>query len=131
MAPTGSLPIMLFEPSALLRQTVALTAISIGAGAIRQASQLTVARALLATQPFAGVVMTVDATQDDNDSALQIIESLRAGRLASSADTPVYVLVNACSESLLEKIFPLNVQRILIKPFKARVLIEALAGIAA
>lgn len=129
MSAARHLPILLLEPSALLRQTVALTAISIGAGSVWQASNTRTAQEMLKTQRFAGVVVAIDARDDCDDDALSMIESIRAGKLASPADIPVYLLVDSCSESLLARLSPLNIQRILIKPFKARVLIETLSSI--
>lgn len=127
---TGPLPLLLLEPSALLRQTVALTAISIGAGSVWQASNVREAQELLQARQFGGAVMAVD---EDEDSAgvLQLIQAIRGGKAASAADMPVYVLASACSRSLLEKLHPLEVQRVLIKPFRARLLIEALSSISA
>lgn len=121
-------PILLFEPSAVLRQTVALTAISIGAGYVWQASNVKAAQEMLETQSFVGAMLAVDGNDSYANSALPIIESIRAGTTASSPDIPVYVIVDSCSQSLLTKLSTLNVQRVLIKPFKARVLIEALSS---
>lgn len=124
-----SLPVLLLEPSALLRQTVALTAISIGAGSVWQASNVREAQELLQSRQFAGAVVAVDEGDDSTDGVLRMIETLRGGTLASAADMPVYVLASACSRALLEKLYPLDIQRVLIKPFKARLLIEALSSI--
>jgi DNA-binding NarL/FixJ family response regulator len=123
------LPILLLEPNALLRQTVALTAISVGVGPVCQASTIKAAKVLLETQPFSGAVVTVDGTDGCHDDALTAIESIRNGMTASSADISVYVVVDACSQSLVARLSSLRVQRVLIKPFKARVLIEALANV--
>jgi hypothetical protein len=124
-----TLPLLLLEPSALLRQTVALTAISIGAGSVWQASNVREAQELLQARQFAGAVVAVDEDEGSTDGVLQLIVAIRGGTLASAADMPVYVLASACSRALLEKLHPLEIQRVLIKPFKARLLIEALSSI--
>jgi hypothetical protein len=129
MTTATRLPVLLLEPSALLRQTVALTAISIGVGSVWQASNIGSAAAMLQTQPFSGAVVAVDATDDCRHHALPLIESIRSGMTASAADIPVYVVVHACSQSLMTSLGPLDVARVLIKPFRARVLIEALASL--
>jgi len=123
------LPVLLLEPSALLRQTVALTAISIGTGTVWQASNVREAQELLQSRRFAGAVVAVDEGNDSTDGVLRMIEAIRGGKLASAADMPVYVLASACSRTLLEKLYPLDIQRVLIKPFRARLLIEALSSI--
>jgi DNA-binding NarL/FixJ family response regulator len=123
------LPVLLLEPSALLRQTVALTAISIGVGSVWQASNIRAAMDMVKTQPFSGAVVALDATDDRHHDALPLIESIRSGMTASPAGIPVYVVVNECSQSLMARLGPLDVERVLIKPFRARVLIEALASL--
>lgn len=123
------LPVLLLEPSALLRQTVALTAISIGAGTVWQASNVREAKELLQSRRFAGAVVAVDEGEGSIDGVLQMIATIRGGKLASAGDMPVYVLASACSRALLERLYPLDIQRVLIKPFRARLLIEALSSI--
>jgi DNA-binding NarL/FixJ family response regulator len=122
---------MLLEPSALLRQTVALTAISIGLGAVWQAANVKAAQEMLEKRPFAGAFVAVGPGAEDGESSLSVIESIRNRRTASAVGIPVYALVDACDQALLRKLSALEVQRILIKPFKARVLIEVLSNMAA
>ena len=134
MTAAARLPILLLEPNALLRQTVALTAISIGVGSVWQASNVKAAADMLETQSFSGAVVALDAldaSDDCHQDALPLIESIRSGTTASAAGIPVYVVVNACSQTLLAKLGPLDVKRVLIKPFRARILIEALASLLA
>lgn len=131
MIAANRLPIMLLEPSALLRQTVALTAISIGVGEIWQAANIRAAQEMLDKQPFASAVIALDAGSEEGTSALSVIETIRSRRTASSVSIPVYVLVDGCNQALLKKLSALNVARILMKPFKARILIEVLSTMTA
>lgn len=130
MIAADRLPIMLLEPSALLRQTVALTAISIGVGTVWQAANVRAAEEMLVRQPFAGAVIALDANGEDSEDSLSVIESIRDHRTASDDGIPVCVLVDGCDQALLQKLNALNVQRVLIKPFKARILIEVLSSMA-
>jgi hypothetical protein len=107
-------PLLLAEPNSLLRQTVALTAGSIRIGPIFQASTLRMARKMVLDQPFAAIIVP-RCWDDDPDIA------------TSSPNVPVFVTARACSLEEAESLADLNVRRVLIKPFKARVLIEALA----
>lgn len=125
------LPIMLLEPSALLRQTVALTAISIGAGEIWQAANARTAQEMLDRQPFSGAVIALGGNDEDGEHSLSAISSIRNRRTASYDGIPVSVLVDVCDQTLLKRLSALNVQRVLIKPFKARVLIEVLSTMTA
>lgn len=131
MKPPNPLPIMLLEPSALLRQTVALTAISIGLGSVWQAANVKAAQEMLEKRPFAGAVVAVDPAAAADESSLSVLESIRNRKTASAVGIPVCVLVDACDQALLGKLRALEVQRILIKPFKARALIEVLSDMAA
>jgi CheY-like chemotaxis protein len=121
-------PLLLAEPNSLLRQTVALTAGSIRIGPIFQASTLRMARKMVLDQPFAAIIVP-RCWDDDPDIAtmLEFIAQLRAGDSSSSPNVPVFVTARACSLEEAESLADLNVRRVLIKPFKARVLIEALA----
>lgn len=129
MTVSNQLPIMLLEPNALLRQTVTLTAISIGIGTVWQAANNTAAQEMLNRQPLAGAVIALDAMVSENLSPLSMIESIRAGSTASHAAIPVYVIVHSCDQALLTRLTELQIERILIRPLKARMLIEALSNI--
>jgi CheY-like chemotaxis protein len=122
------LPLLLAEPNSLLRQTVALTAGAIRIGPIFQASTLRMARKMVLDQPFGAIIVPL-CWDDDQDIApmLEFIAQLRSGDSSSARTVPVFVTATACNREEAASLADLNVRRVLIKPFKARVLIEALA----
>jgi DNA-binding NarL/FixJ family response regulator len=56
---------------------------------------------------------------------------LRAGATLSDENIPVYVTASVCSREEVEQLLALRVQRVLIKPFKTRTLIDVLSEVAA
>ncbi len=124
------LPLLLTEPSALMRQTVALTVGSVGIGPVFQAATVRAARDLLQQRAFGVVLLSLDAAAEDEfqDSrgTMQLLAMLRAGETTSRADIGVVVTATACSRAQIEELMALGVDRVLLKPFKARLLIETL-----
>jgi CheY-like chemotaxis protein len=115
-----------------MRQTIALTAGSLRIGEVHQSGSVALALAMLGSTPFDGVVVAVD--QDGEEAARNVdyalLERLRDGRTASKADLPIVVLTAACDASFVRTMRALRIERILAKPFRARTLLEALAGMA-
>ena len=122
------LPLLLAEPNALLRQTVALTAGSIRIGPVFQASTLRMAQKMVNERAFAAIIVPLCW---DDDAAIEpvidFIEALRSGDTLCPASVPVFVTASSCSLEEATVLAALTVQRVLIKPFKARLLIEVLA----
>lgn len=125
------LPLLLAEPISLIRQTVALTAGSIRIGPVLQASTLGMAQKMVLDQPFAGIIVSLNWDDDPSMGAvLEFIAALRSGGTLCAPTVPVFVTASTCSAEQAKELVNLDVQRVLIKPFKARLLIDALAELA-
>jgi DNA-binding NarL/FixJ family response regulator len=118
------LPILLYEPDFLYRRTVALTARDMHLGEITETSQIEAAAVLLQREMFRGLVICID---EQTDAALSLIDRLRAGETASDPAIPVVTMVSRCDDALLALLLRRNPARIVIKPIRARTLLEALA----
>ncbi len=125
------LPILLVEPNALIRQTVALTAASLALGPVQQATSLQAGQRMMQEQNFSSVILPLHADGDEDGVELFAqLYALRAGATLSGENIPVYVTASACSREEVEQLLALRVQRVLIKPFKTRTLIDVLSEVA-
>jgi DNA-binding NarL/FixJ family response regulator len=54
---------------------------------------------------------------------------LRAGQLEASADMPAVVMSSACDSSTITQLVALGIQRVIVKPFKLKTLLEAVRAL--
>jgi len=101
---------------------VALTARSLGMAQVQEAASLALARQMLREQPFDGALIAIDAG-DAFD--LSLLDQVRQGASASRADIPLAVLAARCDDALLAALRQRGIERIVLKPFRARTLLEA------
>lgn len=121
--------ILLVEPVTLLRRTVALTIRSLGLAAITEAATYPVARQEAGRRTFDGAVIAVDAaTAGEVCEGLTLLQRIRSGKSASAPSIPVAVLVEACDATLLQVLRDCKVNRVLIKPFRARDVIDTVGA---
>ena len=126
------LPILLVESNALVRQAVALTAASLSLGPVSQAASIQGALRLMQSQPFAAAILPLQSDGDeDGRQFFELLDALRAGSTQSDQAIAVFVTAAACSKEEVGQMMAAKVRRILIKPFKARTLIDVLAEISA
>jgi CheY-like chemotaxis protein len=120
---------LLVEQSLVMRQTIALTAGSLRIGEVHQSGSIALALPMLESTRFDGVVIAVDQDGDEKARAFDyaVLEQIRDGRTASEPDLPIVVLTAACDASFVAAMRALRIERILVKPFRARTLLEALA----
>ncbi len=119
---------LLVEPADMLRRTVSLTARSLGMDAIDEAATLPQARRLLSERRYAGAVIAVDST---GALDLTLLDQVRQGRTASDAAMPIAVLAAQADQAFVEALRGRNVQRVILKPFRARVLLETFVAMGA
>ncbi|MBJ7312672.1 response regulator [Rugamonas sp. CCM 8940] len=128
----GQAQMLLVEPEALLRQTVALTARSLGMGDIREAASGAVARRLLREQAFYGAVFAIDCPDGEISCFdLSLLDQVRGGQSASAPDIPIAIMVEHATCALLKQLQTRQVHRLILKPFRARVLLDTFASFAA
>ncbi|TFW22808.1 response regulator [Duganella callida] len=123
-----SLHMLLVEPQPLLRKTVSMTARSLGLGTVHEAASVQAAERLLRERGFDGAVISIDCA-DGVDLAL--LDRVRAGQSASDAAMPIAVMVEQATTELMHALRERKVSRVILKPFRAKILLEAFAALGA
>ncbi|MES2257508.1 MAG: response regulator [Pseudomonadota bacterium] len=118
---------LLVEPETMLRRTVALTARSLELGNIHEAASMALARQMLKQQAFDGAVIAIDCGEAYD---LSLLDQVREGRSASDRAIPIAVMTGRCDSQLLEALRKRDINRVILKPFRARILLDAFAALA-
>ncbi len=118
---------LLVEPENVLRRTVALTARSMGLADVQEAASTPLARQLLGQRAFHGALISIDAGESFDFSLLDLV---RQGHSASRPRIPIAVLASRCDGMLLAALRERSITRIILKPFRARTLLDAFAVLA-
>ncbi|SHG57687.1 hypothetical protein [Massilia sp. CF038] len=125
------LNMLLVEPVTLLRRTVSLTARSMGVARVHEAASTALAMRLLQAQAFDGAVIALDEDSAPGElHAFALLDELRGGSTASKAGIPVAVMLDRCDSAMLTALQQRGVTRILIKPFRARNLLDTFSHFA-
>jgi CheY-like chemotaxis protein len=126
MAEPRQKAVLLVEPQTMLRRTVALTARSLGMAQIHEAASIALARQMLRQHAFAGAIIAID---DGMEHDLALLDQVRAGDSASDRTIPIAVMAANCTGEQLVQLQQRQVSRVIVKPFKARILLDALAAL--
>jgi CheY-like chemotaxis protein len=122
---------LLVEPATLLRRTVALTARSLGLATVHEAASHALALRLLKGQAFDGALIAIgDMRGEDGASAIGLLDQVRSGGTASAVSMPIAVMVDQCDAATLAALRARGVSKVLLKPFKARHLIDTFTAFA-
>jgi len=113
---------LLVEPVTLLRRTVSLTARTMGVARVHEAASSAQALRLLRERAFDGAVIAIEAQHD-----LALLDEVRTGATASKPGMPIAVMLAECDAMLLAALQARGVARVLLKPFKARNLLDTFA----
>lgn len=120
---------LLVEEQTLLRRTVSLTARSLGMGTIHEAASMEAAERLLRERSFQGAVISIDCgTIPGCEYNLALLDRMRHGMYASDSAIPIAVLAEHATTKLLQDLRERNVNRVILKPFRAKVLLDAFAS---
>jgi len=119
--------LLLLEPYFVLRHTVAAVARELRIADIVEATSLDSATQMLAHRSFDACLVSVG----DEREELALIQRLRDGGLASRAETPVAVTAATVDAGLVLALKEMHVSRIVLKPFKVKVMLETLTKIVA
>lgn len=114
---------LLLEPDALLRRTVALTARSLSLGDVSEATRGAEARAQMRTTRFKAGILALDGSPDGLLD-LSLLDEWQATQ--GSAGGTVAVMLRTCTPTLLAALSERGVRRVIVKPFRARVLLDTL-----
>ncbi|TWI67699.1 hypothetical protein IP91_01818 [Pseudoduganella lurida] len=121
---------LLMEPEDMLRRTVSLTARSLGMSGIHEAATIPQARRLLCQRPYLGAVIAIDdPTQSGNVRDFTLVDEVREGQTACDAKMPIAVLTAHADAALIAALRGREVQRVILKPFRAKVLLEAFVAL--
>jgi CheY-like chemotaxis protein len=125
-APARNLNMLLVEEQSLLRKTVSLTARSLGLGTVHEAATIQSAERMLRERAFNGAVISIDCGADgDCMYNLSLLDKVRNGMSASPATIPIAVMVDKATAELMHELRERNVNRVILKPFRAKILLEA------
>ena len=131
---------LLVEPESMLRRTVALTARSLGLADIHEAASITAAGQMLRQQAFEGAIISIDAPANAATDAaagaetthdLGLLDLVRGGDSACPPGMPIAVMAENCTGELLAELKQRQVSSVIVKPFRAKILLEAFAALAA
>ncbi len=123
VAPSGRL--LLVEPQFVLRRTVSTMAREMGLAEVQEATSTAGAQRLLSGQRFDALLIALD----EDGEALKLLDRVRAGEAFQPPDLPVAATVDSCDVELALRLKALDVRRLLIKPFKVRGMLEAIAAL--
>jgi CheY-like chemotaxis protein len=127
--PDSALHMLLVEPETLLRRTVSLTARTLGLGDVHEAASIDAARRMLEQHSFDGAVIAVDCVQSEGQRRydMTLVEQVRQGLTRSDADMPIAIMADRATPELVKELQGRNISRLILKPFRAKVLLEAIA----
>ncbi|MRX09047.1 response regulator [Pseudoduganella sp. FT25W] len=121
-----NLNMLLVEEQTLLRKTVSMTARSLGIGTVHEAATMQAAERMLRERAFQGAVISIDCGADsDCHYNLALLDKVRNGMSASDARIPIAVMVDQATTDLMRELRDRQVSRVILKPFRARILLEA------
>ncbi len=128
---SNSPEMLLLEPATLLRRTVALTARSMGLANVHEAASHELALRLLKGQAFDGALIAVDDFHSESGSnAIALLDQVRSGSTASRPGIPIAVMIAQVDVSMLAALRARCVTHVLVKPYKARSLVDTFASFA-
>lgn len=119
--------ILLVEPEPMLRRTVVMTARSLGMSQVHEAANNDAALRMLRSRTFHGAVVAVDCIGRGADQQydLGLIDRLRADELPGKT-MPIAIMAEQATAELLSALRDRNISRVILKPFRAKVLLETI-----
>ena len=122
--------ILLVEPEALLRRTVSMTARSLGMSQVHEAATPGVAMRMVRQRRFNGAVIAVECVGSGTERRydLSLIDELRAADAPGGRPMPIAILADQATPTLLAELRDRRISRVILKPFRAKVLLETIAG---
>lgn len=119
--------ILLVEPEPMLRRTVVMTARSLGMSQVHEAASSDAALRMLRSRTFHGAVIAVDCIGRGADQQydLGLIDRLRADDTPGKT-MPIAIMAEQATAELLKALRDRNISRVILKPFRAKVLLETI-----
>ena len=123
--PGPPIDLLLVEPQFLLRRTVAAVARDLRLANPQEVTHVEAATRLVVAQSFDALFLSLD----EEEPALELLARVRAGDTGCDATTPVVVTAAACSTALAMRLKDLEVKRLLLRPFKVKGVLDAIAAL--
>jgi CheY-like chemotaxis protein len=125
--------ILLVEPETLLRRTVTLTARSLGIGQVHEAGSTDAALKMLRERTFHGAVIAVECVGSGaaRHYDLSLVDRMRDADTSSHHAMPIAIMADQATPALLRALHDRRISRVILKPFRAKVLLETIAGFGA
>jgi len=128
VAPAPALPpieLLLVEPQFLLRRTVAAVARDMRLANPKEVTAIELAESLVAIYRFDALFLSLD----EEEAALALMARVRQGDTRCPRDIPIAVTAAACSTPLALRLKQLEVRRLLLRPFKVKGVLDAIAAL--
>lgn len=122
---TSTQTMLVVEPDGVVRSTVAAVVRELEIAQVYQAASIHMATQVLTNTAVDALVLSLA----DNDAALDLLVSLRAGVFPSMAGIPVVVMATACEAALALRLKELAVSRLLLRPFRIRDVVQTLEAL--
>ena len=123
VAPPISL--LLVEPQLLIRRTVAAVARELRLAHPKELTTIEQAGALMSFQACDALFFPLD----EEAAALELMSRVRNGDTKCRADVPMAVTAAHCSTPLALRLKHLDVLRLLLRPFKVKAVLDAIAAL--
>ncbi len=128
VAPLPAAPpieLLLVEPQFLLRRTVAAVARDLRLANPKELTSIEQALSLVSVTAFDALFLSLD----EEDAALELMSRVRNGDTRCAADIPIAVTAAACGTPLALRLKHLEVRRLLLRPFKVKGVLDAIAAL--
>jgi len=123
MAPP--IELLLVEPQFLLRRTVAAVARDMRLANPKELTTIEQAESLLSFHAFDALFLSLDEEQ----AALELMSRVRNGDTKCAPDVPIAVTAAACGTPLALRLKHLEVRRLILRPFKVKGVLDAIAAL--
>ena len=125
VAPLPPIELLLVEPQFLLRRTVSAVARDLRLANPQEVTHIEAAARLIEFQSFDALFVSLD----EEDAALELLGRVRAGETGCDAAIPIAVMAASCSTALALRLKELEVRRLLLRPFKVKGVLDAIAAL--
>lgn len=119
--------LLLVDPHSLFRRTLAMVARELDLAEVHESSSVEAAERLLEHQAFDALLLDIG----EGLHSLGLMQTLRAGALRSPADMPVALMAERVDAATLALFKPLQVLRVMLKPFKVKTALEVVQALTA
>ena len=117
--------LLLVEPTFLLRRTVAAVARDMRLANPREITTIEQAESLVSLESFDALFLSLD----EESAALELMSRVRNGDTKCSPHVPIAVMAAACDTPLALRLKHLEVRRLLLRPFKVKGVLDAIAAL--